>query len=141
MADENDKQASSGMEVKSSEQATSSKNLGAAIVEQTQKSFNEERTARVVKQVQKIIYLREHSQYWAETNRRAAEFYQKKLDALNAGDFVFIPSNGGIQFNDEALRAEVFVRVEKPPVEDDEQDGTVPADLNPFFRRVPHKVR
>lgn len=86
------------------------RDLGKAIVAQAAEGFNKDRSDQVLAQVKLIMKNREHSLYWQETNKMAAEFFQKKLDAIEAGAFIISPVNGAILFNDEALRPENFRR-------------------------------
>jgi hypothetical protein len=115
--------------------AVVNRDIGKAVLEQAHTDYNAERTKAVSNFVKNIIRNREFALYWQDTNRMAAEFFDRKLKAIDAGEFTISPVNGAVTFHDESLRPENYRR------EDELQEDPVRADRVAFLRKVTGQER
>lgn len=78
--------------------------LGSALVAEAMKRHEDNIREGVLKDVTRLIQMRDESTEKAEFFTRAAAWYAKKLAALQAGEFTFNERTGEIVPNDAELR-------------------------------------
>ena len=86
---------------------TKSAELGKALLSEAEKKYNKHRQEIVLREVQRIMSARDEYKTKLEMAQDAVAFYERKLAALDAGEFEIAPDMrdyaGGIKFNDDEL--------------------------------------
>lgn len=77
--------------------------FGQAIVDEAKKLYEKQRQELVLKDVQRLMQMRDESIERQKHFGKAAEWYSKKLDALKTGEFTFDMGNATFKFTDPDL--------------------------------------
>lgn len=82
---------------------TKTSELGQAIISEAQKRYDEHRRETVLILVQRLMQFRDDSIRQERTYAKAADWYRKKLAAIDAGEFTMDEITGFMTFADQDL--------------------------------------
>ena len=95
---------------------TRTADLGKALIAEALKEYDKKRQAAVIKEVERIMAARDEYKNKLHFAEKAIAFYNRKISALDAGEFDVVPQEagmagnflGGIRFNEEELNKPNF---------------------------------